>query len=443
MAGQMLLAGTGQPDLSRVTHVVVGFSAALLPIAELLFGPGQVLFLEEPDVARARQAEASCAGVAAVAGVVEARTQHEQAAEQLPELVQRPPGLRAVFPGVEYGVVAAAVLAEHWGVPGPGVHAARVLRDKAELRKTAGAAGIPQPDWAIVTSPEQVETFRARHGGRCVVKPTDRQGSLGVELIGPADDVHGVWAEVVAAQEPDGLRTAEHPPQSRYLAEELVSGLEISVQALVSDGRVAFANATLKDILPGRYPIELAHTVPAPIPGELEAELVDKTRRLVEAAGFRHGMVHAEWIAQDGEPYLIECAARIPGDGITFLIDYAYGVRLLGDLMSVLEGGAVTRLGQPVMGASIRFAIAEPGVVTKISGVERAWAVDEVVDVRLSVAEGSAVRPLRCSLDRIGSVVAVAPTAAEARDAAAHAVAAIQVRTAPAEAGGAPVTGRS
>jgi biotin carboxylase len=417
------------PDLSQVTHVIVGFTEGLLPAFARRAGPGQLLFIEEPDVIEMRRAVIDRSTRGAVAGVIEAPTQDEEAAERLPGMLTRPPRLRAVLPGVEYGVVAAAVLAQSWGMAGAGPGAARVLRDKAEMRRVADLAYIRQPRWSTVSGPREIEEFRASVGGSCVAKPTDRQGSLGVMLLRPGDDVGSVWQEMLAAEEPGGLRSRERLLASRYLVEQRLSGSEVSVQALVAKGRVVFANITAKDVLPGRYPIELGHTVPAPIPEALAQRLIEDTSRLLLAADFRSGIAHAEWIIQDAEPQLVECAARVPGDGIAALIDFTYGARLIDAFVDIMEGHEVSGLGRPKLAASIRFLTASPGVVTEVRGAERAWELDDVVDVNISVDPGSRVRLLRSSLDRVGSVVAVAATAREARQAAMQAAAQIQITT--------------
>jgi len=423
------MPATRRIDTSRVTHLFVGYSSAFLARVERTFSAGQVLFLEEAEVITSRNAAASCASVKAVAGILEAPTQDEKNAESIPLLLARPPCLKAIIPSVEYGVVAAAALAQAWGLPGAGFKAARILRDKAELRQLAGLTGIRQPAWSIVGGPAEIEEFQRAHGGHCVVKPVDRQGSLGVTLIGPGDDADEAWAEVISIREPAGLRAREGLGASLYLAEERVSGLEASVQALVAAGQVLFTNITVKDMLPGRYPVELAHTLPAEVPADLAAELIKATGQLVKAADYQYGMVHAEWIVADRVPYLIECAARVPGDRITTLIDLAYGIRVVDALLLVMAGLAPPALGGPRLGASVRYLTAEPGVITAISGVDEAWDMSDVVDVTMTAGEGSTVRPLRGSMDRIGSVIAVSQTADEARASAAQAAAAIKVTT--------------
>lgn len=96
------------------------------------------------------------------------------------------------------------------------------------------------------------------------------------------------------------------------LAEQVVRGEEYSVEMLHSQGRRVFANVTAKVLCPGPYPVELGHLVPAPISGKLTAQLAGETERLLDGIGFGVGLVHCEWIVQDGTPYLVECAGRRP-----------------------------------------------------------------------------------------------------------------------------------
>ncbi len=426
-----LTRGDARPvtiDTSRVTHVIVGFSAALLPAIDRGFTAGQVLFIEEPEVSAQRDTAGLCAPHPAVAGLLGIPCQDERGAERLPRMLERPARARAVLPGGEYGVVAAAALADGWNLPGAGLRTARVLRDKAELRRVAGASGIAQPDWRVVDGPQSIARFREAHPD-CVIKPVDRQGSLGVVRIGPGDDPAEAWDEVRSAREPGWIRASDRPYSGRYLAEERLPGTEVSVEALVAAGEMVFANITAKDVLPGRYPVESGHCVPAGLPADATEQLLDVTRSLVQATAFRYGVVHAEWIIRGRTPYLVECAARLPGDHIATLIDLAYGTRLADDMFRVMAGQAIASDGRPRLAAAIRFLTAAPGLVTGIGGVERARDLDDVVNVELTVAEGDVVGPVRSSLDRVGSVIAVGPTAAEARMAAARAAAAIEVRT--------------
>ncbi|MEU6523447.1 ATP-grasp domain-containing protein [Streptomyces sp. NPDC046924] len=399
-------------DLSKVTHVVVGIGMALLTDLDRLLPEGSVLVLDEAETVEARQGKERVSRFACVAGLLEAPTQDEANAERLLETVPRPEGIRAVLPALEYGVVAAAALAAGWGVPGAGTGAARALRDKAVLRETAGAHGIDQPRWEILEGPEGIDAFRSAFGGRCVVKPANRQASLGVRLLDAGPEAPEVWADLTAADERTQRARYALPP--KYLVEQRLEGPEFSVEALVSDGAIVFANVTGKNVLHGDRPVELGHVVPAPLSPDLAEALVDATRRLMDATGFTAGMVHAEWILHGGRPHLVECAGRLPGDRIHHLINLSHSCDLTAEYLRVLEGRAPTVQSGAPRAAAIRFLTAGPGTVSAVDGVDEARRVPGVDECQVYVEPGAEVREVASSWDRLGHVVAVGADAGEA-----------------------------
>lgn len=414
-------------DTAHVTHVAVGLSVALLTDLERLLPARSVLVLDEPDTIRARRGRERVAGFACVAGLIEAPTQDEAGAEGLAALVPRPERLRAVIPALEYGVVAAAALADAWGVPGAGAGAARVLRDKSLLRTVAGEHGIDQPDWEVIESADGIERFRARYDGRCVVKPANRQASLGVRLLEAGMDARAVWAETTSADE--AHQRARHALPPKYLVEQRLDGPEFSAEALVRDGRAEFTNITAKSVQHGDSPVELGHVAPAPLPADVAERMAAATRRLLAATGFRTGVVHAEWILHDGRPHLVECAGRLPGDSIDQLINLSHGCDLTEDYLRVLEGRAPVVSGAAGRAAAIRFLTAGPGVVTAVDGVAESGQAPGVVESEVSVQPGDTVGAVTSSWDRLGHVIATGATPEEATARAVHAAELIRVTT--------------
>jgi len=403
-----------------VTHVLVGFSKGVLADLDDLLPAGAVLVLDEPDVIKARGALEKAKAHPCVAGIMAAATQDEPHAERLTELLDRPPRVQAVIPAVEYGVVGAAVLAHAWGLPGAGPAAARTLRDKIAMRAAADASGLAQPQWAIAETVHDVEEFRERHGGRCVLKPANRQASLGVRVLGPDDSAAEAWQHCTHADEP--MLRARYALPGRYLVEQRLNGPEVSVEALVHSGQVGFTNITAKAVQPGTSPVEMGHVVPAGLAPGVEAALAASVRELVRITGFQYGVLHSEWILVEAcRPHLIECAARLPGDSIDLLIDLAYGGRFTGDYLAVLEGRGPIPPRQKRGAAAIRFLTAPTGTVREITGRELASALPGVQEVTLSVASGTTIAPVTSSWSRPGHVIATAPDGREAAQRAAAA----------------------
>jgi biotin carboxylase len=413
---------------TRVTHALVGFSKVLLADFDRLLPAGSVMVLEDPEVVEARDVRRRLSSHPSAAFLREGPIQDEADTAGLLRTAGERGHIVAVVPGVEYGVVAAAVLASTWGLPGAGLRAARIFTDKAVLREHADAAGLPQPRWQIAAGPGDIAAFRAARG-RCVLKPANRQASLGVRVLADDDDPVTAWTETVSVQEK--RQRARRSPRVRHLVEKYLAGPEVSAECLVDDGTVVFINITAKRVNRGTWPVELGHVVPAPLPSAVTDRIATLMARLVITSGFGTGVLHAEWILVDGtKPHLVECAARLPGDSIADLIDLVYGGSMAGDLVGLLSGSGTprrARLGVPAGGAAIRFLTCPPGVVRYIGGIDLADGTHGVREVTVTVAVDATVAPLRSSWDRIGHVVAVGPTGQDAEARAAHAAALITI----------------
>ncbi|MFH8976409.1 ATP-grasp domain-containing protein [Streptomyces sp. NPDC017890] len=412
--------------------IMVGFVAVAVDSLAEFQPEGSLIVIDEPDVVRKRDLAAKTGEAAVVRELIPWEYRLEGAADAFynahPDLDPA-----AVAPLQEYATPFAARLAERYGLPTGGYGALRVLRDKAMLRRVSRAAGILNPEFAEVEGPDEVRAFMAGHPGPVVLKPANRQAALGTRVLDSADEIDEAWAETTAMDE--GVMETDRGFELQMLVERCVQGPEFSVELLVERGRVLFGNVTGKDLYPGGRPIELGHLVPADIPADLDALLRAETERVLKAVGFGTGVVHCEWIVEDGRPYLVECAGRFPGDGIVDLIDRAYGTDLVRAYWALMKDEPLPApLPERATGAAaVRFLHAGSGVVESVTGVEEALALPGVALCSVTVEPGAEVGELRSSWDRIGSAVTEAATGAEALATAVRALDTVDVKIRPAQ----------
>jgi biotin carboxylase len=417
-------------DVGEEKIVLFGFSVALLGALRSQLPDRSVLVVEEPDVARARGVDEIAAEHPAVARVIAAEYQDAAGLDRLMRRESAIARAAAVIPGSEYAVVPAAVVAQRIGVPGASENAARVFRDKFELRELASRAGIRNPAYALVRRIEEAERFFLAAGGRpCVLKPTARQASAGVQIITDVSQIAEGWHLTAAPDE--GHRVPRRGVPSRVLCEHALQGPEYSVELLVANGRIIFRNITAKRVQPGRFPVELGHTVPAPIDAALRHALDGVNERLVSVTGFASGLLHSEWIVTDAGPALVECAARMPGDDISTLISEAWGFDLPEAYVRVLLGDQPHVPETAAGGAAVAFLAAPEGRVVSVEGLDRARRLPGVRDIRVGVGVGDVVPPVTSSWDRVGHVRVGASTAAAAHRLADEAASEITVAVRP------------
>ncbi|MGQ4516207.1 ATP-grasp domain-containing protein [Streptomyces sp. DW26H14] len=324
----------------------------------------------------------------------------------------------AVWGFAEQHVLATAILQHRLGLPGPGLDAATVSRNKALQRGEFERAGLPQPGHRH-TSRLSTQREWALERLPVVVKPVSLQGSQGVERIVSAEE----WDDAVAR------RDAEGP----LLVEEYVEGDEYSVEALVHQGRVLFTNLTRKETTGPPYFVELHHEAGHGAGRPLLRKAADRLcEGVVEALRLGTGIVHLEFRARaDDDLVIMEVAVRTPGDHILELVARAHGfdvfeacLRLaLGELPEVPDGQS------PVRAAGSLF-LSAPGTGRLVSLSLAEWAGRPgVARYEARLAPGAHVRPAENSGDRLAWTVLDCATPDELRRLARElaAVAAVEI----------------
>jgi cysteine synthase A len=229
----------------------------------------------------------------------------------------------------EFCTLTAARLADEAGLPGPGVGAASIARDKLSIRRALKAAGLPGPRYAEVRDNEGVAAFFSSPDARdAVLKPADSAGSTAVFRVSSA-------AEAAAAL-PEVLRWSF---SGTAILEELISGREFSVEAIVRDGATTVVAIIEKSTTPEAF-VEFRHVVPARLSPQQSAGLARATEDVVQAIDVKSSVVHAEFRLAPAGFVLIEIAVRPAGGLIPDLIEFATGFDLYAAQASLALGVA-------------------------------------------------------------------------------------------------------
>jgi cysteine synthase A len=316
----------------------------------------------------------------------------------------------------EFYLTAVACLAAELGLPGNPPRAVRTCRDKSRVRRALDAAGIAQPRWARVSSPDEAWRAVARTGLPCVVKPVDDSGSNNVLVCHDLEQVRAQIAVVLAVRR--NLRG--QPMAAAALVEDYVPGPEFSVEMFSHDGDAWCVGITRKTLGPPPFRVETGHLYPADLVPEQEKALVEHARALLQALGVRLGPTHAEIKLGPDGPALIELNCRLAGGMIPELVRLAGGVDLLEQQLRCAAGEA-PRLGAspgsaPAGFAGIRFLLAgRPGVLREVTGLEQASLVAGITQVTVTVRPRGVVRPARSAYDRLGYIIGTgaSPSAVE------------------------------
>lgn len=225
----------------------------------------------------------------------------------------------------EFDVMTAALIREHFCLPGMSSSAAKTFRDKYRMAEAAKAGGIVLPEFVPLINTDDIGAFMERVPPPWIIKPRSDVSAIGIRKV---DDPAEVWRVIDEMNQREHLRERA----SYYLLAQFIPGEVFHVDSIVSNGRVVFAGANRY----GRPPLEVAHGGGAYVSrtvahgSENEKKLLANNRRLVKALQLERGAAHAEFIKSDadGEFYFLEMAARVGGAYIADVLEAASGLNL-------------------------------------------------------------------------------------------------------------------
>ncbi|MFC4033327.1 ATP-grasp domain-containing protein [Streptomyces polygonati] len=331
----------------------------------------------------------------------------------------------------EYFVGPSIVVNDYLGFPSPGLRAGQVCRNK-HLQRLYLEEFSPN---SRMIAPDQREDFLAsREVQSGIVKPVGRNSSSGVY---PFSSVEELREQIQTYQEDEILLIEQH-----------VSGNEVSVESLVQGGEVIFTGVTQKFV--GEGFVEIGHEFPADLPEAQTRALVETNKEILHRLAFQDGISHAEYkIDPSGKVYLIEIAARFPGDSIMGLYNLATGESLATAIVDIALGRTVT-YPTPARFAKQVFVVPPPGILSEVSttgdlGTEVSWSdktwmwpllieadADTPATLRVIMCDksvGDTVTSLESSADRVLSFVVDAPTRHDLLDIAKSVEASVVVKT--------------
>ncbi|CAI1907678.1 Alanine-anticapsin ligase BacD [Serratia entomophila] len=394
--------------------VLVGFTLAAISSLQTMHERYRVLIIEEPDVIRKRNITALIEGKDIVYDLLPYEYQHLYAADALYASLKEL-NIVSVVPAVEYATCCAARLAERFNVPGATYGASLLMRDKSKLRNVSKAFGINNPKSEAITTYQQAEEFFMSSQGAIILKPSNRQGSVGTVIVHDKDKLFDSWA--LAQVKDEGAMVPDREFISETLIEEFITGNEYSVEALVKDNEIIFSNVTQKLLFDGVRPVEKGHIVPALLELKYQNELVELTQKLVSAVDFRYGVVHCEWIHNEKGFYLVECAGRFPGDGIVELIERAYCYDVVRNYHCLMRGQQIeTPPNENQHHAMIHFYGGEEGTIKKIKINDDLINELGVFNFSLSIKDGDQTFYPESSWHRNGSAMLIANSQQELKD---------------------------
>lgn len=282
---------------------------------------------------------------------------------------------------------------------------------KSHMRNRLKENHVPIPGYYVVRDFSEFRSAVEAIKGKCIVKPADNAGSRGVVLLDEG-----------SRQDEEALRrtyeySKENSRNGIVMAEEYMTGAEVSVEAMTVDGQTTILAITDKFITPPPYFVEIAHSEPSQLDGGTQERIRQVALQAIAAVRLENGPSHTEIKVTEDGPKVVELAARLGGDYITSrLVPLSTGIDMVGASVELATGEKVTLTHKWKRGAAIYFIQGREGVIKCIEADDALFRTAGVEEVVFYKNAGDAVHGAKSSNDRLGHIITVGSTAEEAME---------------------------
>ena len=298
----------------------------------------------------------------------------------------------------DYSVLTMSRIATELGLPGINYDSARLIKNKASVRKVLFDAKADDTGYShIVDSSEWAQKIKDDVVYPVMVKPCDGSGSRGAARVDSAEEF------VKACEEAMGCSLSH-----KAVAEPFVHGREYGVESFVNNGDIHILALMQKDMTLPPYYAELGHAIPSGLSEDLEQKVKSCVRKALIAMGVNHGSVNMDLLINDrGDVHIIDVGARMGGNLIgSHIIPLGTGIDYMGNMIKAAVGDPVdftpSTNGVPV---ATRLLALTPGIVDILPDFVKIKETYKVV-IEHHLAVGDTINEYHTNLDGCGYIVA-------------------------------------
>ena len=308
--------------------------------------------------------------------------------------------------GDEVTVASTARLGRALGFPYALPGDAKCQQIKSLMKERLAAHAVPTPRFVPVATLDAAREQWERFGRDSMVKMVDYAMSYGVFRARSSEELDAAWAAIQAHR-----HNLDHDfsTEDTVLIEEFVGGRQFSVEGYEQDGRIEILNFCEK--LTHSNFMVVGHYVPARVDAHEDRLLRAIARDCVTALGIKNSVFHAEVHVENDEAYVIECAARPPGQYSVGVMKRIYGFDLVELNIDLACGQPVHVQARPPNSWNAIMALysEETGIVKQIDALDELRARRECYFLKCRVEPGDPVHRLETYRDVLGLALLEAP----------------------------------
>ena len=292
--------------------------------------------------------------------------------------------------------VLAAEASQALGLAHNPIEAVRAARDKHRARQLLRQAGLRVPPYWKVPVTEDPVRAAQRVDYPCVLKPLFLSASRGVIRADDARSFTAAFDRIARLLRDPEVRAKGGESVYSILVESYIPGEEVSVEALLTDGRLnLLALFDKPDLLVGPFFEETIYVTPSRHPLPVQEEILRTAERSAVALGLKEGPIHAELRVNERGAWPLEVAARSIGGLCSRTLRFGAGVSLEELILRHALGMDIADLRRDERASGVMMIpIPRKGRLERFAGIEAAQSVPGVEEVVQSIPRGQEVVPL-------------------------------------------------
>ena len=317
----------------------------------------------------------------------------------------------------DYGVLTAAYIAEHMGLPGLNYESAKVIKNKYLVRKKLFENHVDDTEQSYeVTANTDIMELAHLLTYPVMVKPCDGSGSRGASRVDHPDELPNACKYAM-----DGSIT------HRAEIESFINGREYGAESLVVNGEIHVLAIMKKWMTAPPYYAELGHAIPCGLPDEIEERAKEIVRKAIFALGINHGSVNMDLlITEAGNMHIIDIGARMGGNMIgPCIIPYGTGIDYIGNMLKAAVGDEPDWTVHDKTAVATKLLAFKGGKVTRLPDEQLSDINAEKIEIYHHITIGDVVNEYHTNLDGCGYIISKAEDVEKAESAATNILARI------------------
>ncbi len=307
-----------------------------------------------------------------------------------------------------------AKIANYFGLKGNSYEVALATTNKGIMRERLKQKGINQPEFEVVSNLGDLEkAIKSLNKKEYVIKPIDNMGARGVTLINKEINKEKLLKIYEDAK--------QYSSSGNIIIEEYIRSYELSLDAIVSDGKIFIYGVADRFILNPPNFVELGHLMPSILPEDLVNTASNLFENGIKALGIKHGAakgdIRVRYELKDGKKipvaYVGEIASRLSGGFMSaYTFPYSTGINLMRLMLKVAVGEKDIEVKPKWSYYSCELGLIskEEGILKSIEGSYDAMMTPYIKNVFIMKSKGDKITITNNNVTKLANVISQADT---------------------------------